>query len=318
MSNLSQVVLRRAFFGLLTLVATSMIVFAATEILPGDVASAILGQTATPEMVEAIRERLGLDQPVVQRYVHWLSGFATGQLGSSLATGANVADVVMPRLWNTFGLAAYSALVAIPLSIGLGVLSAAWHQSLFDRTLNSLSVFLVSVPEFVIAVILVVVLAVELKLFPSVIARPAWHNPLLLGWQLFLPMATIVFTMLAHLIRMTRATLLEALASPYAEMALLKGASKWRILFRHALPNAAGPVISVIALNIGYLISGVAVIEVVFSYPGLGKLMVDSIFYRDLPLVQATAMIFCAVYVLCNTLADVSAAVLNPRIGQAA
>jgi len=318
MSNLSQIVLRRAFFGLLTLVATSMIVFAATEILPGDVASAILGQTATPEMVEAIRERLGLDQPVVQRYVQWLSGFATGALGNSLATGANVADVVMPRLWNTLGLAAYSALVAIPLSIGLGVLSAAWHQSLFDRALNALSVFLVSVPEFVIAVILVIVLAVELKLFPSVIARPAWQNPALLAWQLFLPMATIVFTMLAHLIRMTRATLLEALASPYAEMALLKGASKWRILFRHALPNAVGPVISVIALNIGYLISGVAVIEVVFSYPGLGKLMVDSIFYRDLPLVQATAMIFCTVYVFCNTLADVSAAVLNPRVGQAA
>jgi peptide/nickel transport system permease protein len=315
MSNLSHIVLRRAFFGLLTLIATSVIVFAATEILPGDVATAILGQSATPEMTEAIREKLGLDQPLTQRYVRWLAGFATGEMGNSLATGANVADVVAPRLRNTLGLAAYAAIVAIPLSIGLGVLCAAWHQSLFDRALSSFSVFMVSVPEFVIAVVLVVVLAVELRLFPSVVARPSWSNPATLAWQLFLPMATIVFTMLAHLIRMTRTTLLEALASPYAEMALLKGASKWRILFRHALPNAVGPVLSVIALNIGYLISGVAVIEVVFSYPGLGKLMVDSIFYRDLPLIQATAMIFCAVYVLCNTLADLSAAVLNPRLG---
>lgn len=318
MSNLSQIVLRRAFFGLLTLFATSIIVFAATEILPGDVATAILGQTATPEMTEAIREKLGLDEPLMQRYVQWLAGFATGEMGNSLATGASVAEVIGPRLRNTLGLAAYAAIVAIPLSIGLGILSAAWHQSLFDRALSSFSVFMVSVPEFVIAVVLVVVLAVELRLFPSVVARPNWNNPVTLTWQLFLPMATIVFTMLAHLIRMTRTTLLEALASPYAEMALLKGASKWRILFRHAMPNAVGPVLSVIALNIGYLISGVAVIEVVFSYPGLGKLMVDSIFYRDLPLIQATAMIFCAVYVLCNTLADLSAAVLNPRIGHSA
>ncbi len=318
MSSLSHVIMRRAFFGVLTLFATSLLVFAATEILPGDVATAILGQTATPEMILAIREKLGLDLPLTQRYLDWLGGFVTGNMGNSLATNADVATVIAPRLWNTLGLAAYAAVVGIPLSIGLGVLCAAWHQSAFDRVLSSVSVFLVSVPEFVIAVILVVILAVQLKLFPSVVVRPNWQNPLTFMWQLFLPMATIVFTMLAHLIRMTRTTLLEVLASPYAEMALLKGASKWRILFRHALPNAVGPVLSVIALNIGYLISGVAVIEVVFSYPGLGKLMVDSIFYRDLPLIQATAMIFCAVYVLCNTLADLSAAVLNPRIGRAA
>jgi peptide/nickel transport system permease protein len=176
------------------------------------------------------------------------------------------------------------------------------------------TVFLVSVPEFVIAIVLVIVLAVQLKIFPSVVARPNWHSPLTLMWQLFLPMATIVSTMLAHIIRMTRATLLEGMASPYAEMAILKGAPKWRIIVLHCLPNAIGPILSVVALNIGYLISGVAVIEVVFSYPGLGKLMVDSIFYRDLPLIQATAMIFCIVYVLCNTVADMSAAALNPRM----
>lgn len=309
-----QLVCRRLLFGVLTLVATSMLVFGATEILPGDVATQILGQTATPEMVANMRERLGLDQPLAQRYLAWLGGFASGDLGRSLATGADVATVIAPRLWNTLGLAAYAAAVAIPLALGLGILAAAWYESVFDRALSAISVFLVSVPEFVIAVILVIVLAVELRLFPSVVSRPDWGNPLRFMWQLFLPMATVVCTMLAHLIRMTRATLLDVMATPYVEMALLKGTSKWRIILRHALPNAIGPVLSVIALNLGYLISGVAVIEVVFSYPGLGKLMIDSIFYRDLPTVQATAMIFCAVYVLCNTLADLSGVLLNPRV----
>jgi peptide/nickel transport system permease protein len=306
--------IRRALLGVLTLVVTSIIVFAATEILPGDVATAILGQTATPEMIAEIREQLGLNFPIYQRYMAWLVGFTTGDMGRSLATGADVASVIAPRLWNTMALAVYSAVVAIPLSIGLGILCAGWQQGILDRTVSSVTVFLVSVPEFVIAIVLVIVLAVQLKIFPSVVARPNWHSPLTLMWQLFLPMATIVSTMLAHIIRMTRATLLEGMASPYAEMAILKGAPKWRIIVLHCLPNAIGPILSVVALNIGYLISGVAVIEVVFSYPGLGKLMVDSIFYRDLPLIQATAMIFCIVYVLCNTVADMSAAALNPRM----
>ena len=298
-----QLVLRRLLFGALTLAATSMLVFAATEVLPGDVATQMLGQTATPEMVAKLRDQLGLDRPIAARYVDWLGGFVTGDMGRSLATNADVVSVLEPRLWNTFGLAAYAA---------------AGHESIFDHALSLITVFLVSVPEFVIAIILVIVLAVELRLFPSVIPRPNWSNPLTFMWQLFLPMVTVVATMLAHLIRMTRATVLDVLASPYVEMALLKGASKWRIILAHALPNAIGPVLSVIALNLGYLISGVAVIEIVFSYPGLGKLMVDSIFYRDLPLVQATAMIFCAVYVLCNTLADLLGVLLNPRIRHAA
>lgn len=318
MSSSSSFLLKRSLLGLLTLVVTSAIVFAATEVLPGDVSTAVLGQSATPEMVAQIRQQLGLDLPIAQRYAAWLLRFATGDMGKSFATGAEVAGVIAPRLWNTMALAAYSAIVAIPLAIGLGVLCAGWQQGLFDRTVSSVSVFLVSVPEFVIAIILVVLFAVQLKLFPSVIARPSWQSPATLLWQLFLPMATIVFTMLAHLIRMTRATILEAMASPYAEMAVLKGASKWRVILRHCLPNSVGPVLSVVALNIGYLISGVAVIEVVFSYPGLGKLMVDSIFYRDLPLIQTTAMIFCTAYVICNTLADVTADSLNPRLRSAA
>lgn len=311
---MSKLIIRRLLFAALTLLATSMIVFGVTEVLPGDVATALLGQNATPEMIANMREQLGLNAPMVERYGRWLISFLTGDMGKSLATGAPVADVLRPRIWNTLGLAAYSALVGIPLALALGVLSAAWYQSAFDRILSSATVFLVSVPEFVIAIILVVVLAVELRLFPSVAARPSWGDPLTFMWQLFLPMATVVCTMLAHMVRMTRAVVLDVLATPYVEMALLKGAPKSRIIIRHALPNAIGPVLSVIALNLGYLISGIAVIEVVFSFPGLGKLMVDSIFYRDLPLVQATAMIFCTVFVLSNTMADVCAVALNPRI----
>lgn len=314
---ISQLIVRRLVFALLTVLATSVFVFAITEVLPGDVATALLGQNATPEMLAKMREQLGLNDPVYERYLRWLASFVTGDMGRSLATGAEVADVLRPRLRNTLGLAAYAALVGIPLALVLGILSAAWYQSPFDRALSSATVFLVSIPEFVIAIILVVILAVELRLFPSVAARPNWGDPLTFMWQLFLPMATVVCTMLAHMVRMTRAVVLDVLATPFIEMALLKGAPKWRIILRHALPNAIGPVLSVIALNLGYLISGIAVIEVVFSFPGLGKLMVDSIFYRDLPLVQATAMIFCTVFVIFNTIADVSAVALNPRIRHA-
>jgi peptide/nickel transport system permease protein len=296
------------------LLATSIIVFWATEILPGDVVTALLGQNATPELVNSMRLELGLDQPPMQRYFSWLAGFLTGDLGNSLASHAPVTSVVLPRLWNTVMLAAYAAAIAIPLSIALGVLSAAFAERTFDRALSTVSVFLVSIPEFAIALALVGLLAVHAHWFPAVIYRPEWSNPGRAIWQLFLPMLTLLCTMMAHMIRMTRAAVLDVMASGYVEFALLKGVPKTRILLHHALPNAMGPVLSVVALNLGYLISGVAVIEVVFSYPGLGRLMVDSISYRDTPLIQTTAMIFCALYIFFNLIADISSVALNPRI----
>jgi peptide/nickel transport system permease protein len=307
-------VVRRAMFALLTLLATSAIVFVATEILPGDVAHAILGQSATPELLQNLRLELGLDRPPIQRYFEWLGGFLSGDLGKSLASRAAVMDIVLPRLWNTVMLAAYAATVAIPLSIGLGILAAAKADGPLDRLMSTLSIFIVSIPEFAIALILVVVLAVQAHWFPAVIYRPDWANPINAVWQLFLPMLTLLCTMMAHMIRMTRAAMLDVMASGYVEFALLKGVPKGRLLMKHALPNAMGPVLSVIALNLGYLISGVAVVEVVFAYPGLGRLMVDSIFYRDVPLIQATAMIFCVLYILCNFVADLSTVVFNPKI----
>jgi peptide/nickel transport system permease protein len=306
--------MRRLIFAVLTLLATSVIVFVATEILPGDVVTALLGQNATPDLVKSMRLELGLNQPPVQRYFEWLGGFLSGNLGNSLASHASVASVVMPRLWNTILLAAYAAVIAIPLSIGLGVLSAAFAERTFDRLLSTVSVFLVSIPEFALALVLVVFLAVQAHWFPAVIYRPDWSNPARAVVQLFLPMLTLLCTMMAHMIRMTRAAVLDVMASGYVEFALLKGVPKGRILVRHALPNAMGPILSVVALNLGYLISGVAVIEVVFSYPGLGRLMVDSISYRDMPLIQTTAMIFCALYIFFNFIADIGSLLLNPRI----
>lgn len=311
---MARLLMRRLIFAVLTLLATSVIVFVATEILPGDVVTALLGQNATPELVNNMRLELGLDQPAIHRYFDWLGGLLTGDLGNSLASRATVTSVLLPRLWNTVMLAAYAAMIAIPLSIVLGLLSAAFAERPFDRSLSVISVFLVSIPEFAIALALVALLAVKAHWFPAVVYKPDWSHPARVVWQLFLPMLTLLCTMMAHMIRMTRAAVLDVMASGYVEFALLKGVPKARILLRHALPNAMGPVLSVVALNLGYLISGVAVIEVVFSYPGLGRLMVDSISYRDMPLIQATAMIFCSLYIFFNLIADIASVVLNPRI----
>lgn len=311
-------IVRRIVLALLTLFAASVLVFAATEVLPGDVAKAMLGQAATEETVAAIRERLNLDRPAPERYFEWATNALSGQLGRSFTNSIEVTRIIGPRLANTAWLALYAALVAIPIALSLGLLCAAYPDSWFDRILSSSTIFLVSVPEFVIGVCLVAVLAVEFRLFPAVIYRPDWTDLGRALGQAFLPMLTLVCALLAHMVRMTRAAVIEILTTSYVEMALLKGASKWRILLRHALPNAIGPILSVVALNLGYLFSGVVVVEVVFSYPGLGRLLVDSIFFRDIPVVQATAAIFCGVYIILNTLADVSLLALNPRLRHAA
>lgn len=304
---------RRLVFAVLALFATSVIVFAATEILPGDVAQAILGQQATPELLDNMRQQLGLNRPPVERYFSWLGGFVSGDMGRSLASKADVLQTVRPRLINTLLLAAYAAIVAVPLSIALGIICAAYPNKLIDRAFSAISVFLVSIPEFVVGLVLVMIFAVQLRWFPAVVVRLNLSEPLTLLWQLMLPMLTLLCTIVAHTVRMTRAALLDVLGMPYIEMALLKGMSRWRIILRHGLPNAIGPIASVVALNLGYLISGVALVEVVFAYPGLGRLMVDSIAYRDLPLIQATAMIMCLMFILFNLIADILAVLFKPR-----
>ncbi|RJL09987.1 ABC transporter permease [Paracoccus siganidrum] len=304
----------RLGIGLLTLFLISVLVFLAVALLPGDIAQQILGQSATPETVAAFRRELGLDQPLPQRYLGWILGILQGDFGNSLANGRPVADLLAARLGNTLFLAGYAAAIAVPLSVLLGLLAALWRGSWFDRGVNVVSLSAISFPEFFIAYILMFWLSIRLGWFPSMADPGAAPSLAEMLGRAFLPAVTLVLVVTAHMMRMTRAAVVNVLGAPYVAMARLKGASRWRIVTRHALPNALAPIINVIALNIAWLITGVVIVEVVFVYPGLGQLMVDSVTNRDMPVVQACALIFAAVYILLNITADVLAIATNPRL----
>lgn len=303
-----KLLLRRLIFGAVTLLIVSVLVFIGTELLPGDVAQAILGQNATPETVAALRSKLDLDQPAPLRYLGWLAGLANGQLGESLATGREISGIIAARLPNTILLAGVTAAIAVPVSMFLGLLAAV------RRTITATTLCLLSGPEFLIATLLVMLFSVHLHLLPAVSNLSASATFLQTARALALPVATLTAAVLAPMTRMTRSTVINVLASPAIEMALLKGVPRWRIIAFHALPNAIGPILSVIALNLAYLVSSVVVVEVVFTFPGMAKLMVDSVSVRDIPTVQACAMIFCAAYVGLNLLADLLAIAGNPRL----
>jgi peptide/nickel transport system permease protein len=300
---------RRLLLGLLTLWVISVLVFAGTEILPGDVTMAILGQSATPEAKAVLRQQLHLDQPAPVRYWTWLTSAARGDFGKSLATGRPVVGLIGERFKNTLMLAALTAAFAVPLSVSLGLLSVFFRDGPVDRAISVVSLIAISLPEFFTGALLV-----ALHLFPAVTLSTYFDSPARLLRALFLPMMTLTVAMVAHMTRMTQATLLDVLASPYVEMAHLKGIPTHRILLRHALPNALGPMISVIAVNLAYLASGVVVAEAVFAYPGFGRLMVDAVSSRDVPLVQAIALLVGSAYVLINLFADLAAITVNPRL----
>ncbi len=312
--TLTALIGRRLLIGVFILLIVSVLVFAGTEILPGDVATAILGQSATPELVALIRERLGLDDPVYLRYLHWLGGLVTGNLGTSLVNGADLGGEVGVRLFNTFFLAILTASVAVPLSIVLGLLSALKPNGALDRTISTVTLALISLPDFLTAIILVTLFAVTWKFFPAIVNIRSDDGITDIMHALVLPVATLVFAVLAHMVRMTRTVVLNVLTSAPIEMALLKGIPRWRILIVHALPNALAPIVNVIALNLAYLIAGIVVIETLFNVLGLGRFTVESVQNRDIPAVQVCAMIFCAVYVLLNLLADVISIIANPRV----
>lgn len=306
-------ILQRLALGVLTLFVVSLVIFGATELLPGDLASSLLGQSATPETVAALRRQMGLDQPAPVRYWAWLTGVLQGDFGVSLATRRPISDMLSARLGNTVFLALYAAAIAVPLSLILGVLAALWRNSIFDRVANAGALSAISFPEFFVAYILIFLLA-QSGLFPSMVRLTSTMS---LGDKLyvtFLPALTLTMVVTAHMMRMTRAAIINLMASPYIEMARLKGLSPLRIVLRHALPNALAPIINVIALNLAYLITGVVVVEVVFVYPGLGQLMVDSVSKRDIAVVQSIALIFASAYVLLNLTADVLSTLTNPRL----
>lgn len=309
-----RMILGRLGIGIFTLFVISIIIFLAISLLPGDIAEQVLGQSATPETVAAFRRELGLDKPLAARYLDWIAGVVRGDFGQSLANGRPVADLLGARLGNTLFLAAYAAVISVPLAVLLGLLAALWRGGWFDRIANVTTLTAISFPEFFVAYILMFWLSVRMGWLPSIADPGAAPD---LGERLirtFLPAVTLVLVVTAHMMRMTRAAVVNVLGAPYITMARLKGASRWRIITRHALPNALAPIINVIALNIAWLITGVVIVEVVFVYPGLGQLMVDSVSNRDMPVVQACALIFAAVYILLNLLADVLAIATNPRL----
>ena len=314
MNSLLKLVLQRLALGVLSLFAVSVIIFLAVGMLPGDIAQAMLGQSATPETVAAFRAQLGLDLPPFTHFAQWLLRLLHGDLGASLANQRPIAELIGARLGNTLSLAALAALVSVPTALVLGMLAALFRNSWFDRLFNTSALSAVSFPEFFVAYLLILVFSVKLGWFPSLsnLAPDATFGTLL--ERSVLPVATLSLVVIAQMMRMTRASLINLLASPYIEMARLKGIRQSRIIWRHALPNALAPIVNVVALNLAYLVVGVVVVEVVFVYPGLGQLLVDSVSKRDIPVVQACSLIFAATYILLNTGADVLSIASNPRL----
>ncbi len=308
------IVAQRLALGLLTLIAVSLLIFLGVEALPGDLAEAILGQSATPETVEAFRRELRLDLPPHERYFNWLGNMTRGDLGRSLATGREISELIGWRLANTVILAAVAAAVAVPLSVLLGVLAALYRNTWFDKGISIATLGAISLPEYFIGYILIAVFSVQFNLFPSISTVSGEMSFPERIHSIVLPSITLVLVVMAHMMRMTRASIINLMSSPFIEMAQLKGLSRARVIVHHALPNALSPIINVIVINLAYLVVGVLIVEVVFVYPGLGQLLVDSVSKRDLPVVQASCLIFACTYVLLNITADVLAMISNPKL----
>lgn len=307
-------ILRRLGIGLVSMLAVSLIIFVGTEVLPGDVAQAILGQSATPENVAALRRELGLNEPAILRYLDWLAGIITGDFGMSLTAQQPVWTMMQDRLNNTLLLAGLTALVAVPFAVTLGLTAAMAPNSMWDRGVSIGSLCVVSVPEFFLATMFVLLFAVTLHWLPAQ-ARVVEYDSLgELLLSLAMPILTLTAAITAHMTRMTRAVVLNVMTSPYIEMAILKGATRKRIVLYHALPNALGPIANVIALNLAYLFSGVVVVETIFNYPGLARLTVDAVAKRDMPLVQGCVVVFAFAYVVLILLSDLASIVANPKL----
>src|SRR4051794_31295484 len=298
----------------LSLLAVSALVFAITGVLPGDAAQEQLGQEATPESLAALRAQMGLDVPAHQRYLGWLGGLVRGDLGVSSTTQLPVAELIASRLPNSLLLAAVTALFSVPLALALGISAAVWRGSWFDRAASTGAVAVVSVPEFLVATLAVLIFAVQLKWLPalSYVADIESLGQLLRAFAM--PVLTLCCVIVAQMMRMTRAAVVDQLEAPYIEMVRLKGASPLRIVLAHALPNAVGPIANAVALSLSYLLGGVIIVETIFNYPGIAKLMVDGVSQRDMPLVQTCAMIFCCAYLILVTTADICGIVANPRL----
>jgi peptide/nickel transport system permease protein len=305
---------KRVGLAALTLLLVSMVVFSITALLPGDAAQATLGQSATAETIAALRTQLGLDQPAHLRYLHWLTGLVSGDPGQSLSNNVPVSELIALRLPKSLLLAGVAAAVSVPIALSIGILSAMYRGSRLDRVLNLLTLSMVAVPEFLVATVAVLIFAVKLHWLSAL--SNALDNPSM-GQFLrayAMPVMTLCFVIVAQMARMTRAAVIDQVSQPYVEMAILKGVRPARVVLVHALPNAVGPIANAVALSLSYLLGGAIIVETIFNYPGIASLMVDAVTNRDMPLLQACAMIFCCAYLALVLLADVCAIVSNPKL----
>lgn len=305
---------QRLGIAVITLIIVSFAVFFATELLPGDVAEILMGQAATPEAVAALRTAMGLDEPALSRFLGWLFGLSHGDMGTSYVNDIEVAELIGGRLANSLRLAAVVTVICVPLALTAGISAAMWQGSLLDRAISILTISVISIPEFMVATLAVLIFAVWLDWLPALSYGADAGNIFEVLRTFAMPVITLTFVVSAQMIRMTRAAVIETINTPYVEMALLKGANRRRMVLGHALPNALGPIANAVALSLSYLVGGVIIVETVFNYPGVAKLMVDAVATRDLPLIQSCAMIFCVSYLSLITLADVIAVISNPRL----
>lgn len=314
MHPILKLVAQRVALSLLLLLAASALIFAGTQILPGDVAQSILGQSATPEALANLRRDLGLNDPPATRYFNWLWGALQGDLGTALTNGRDIAESIGQRLSNTLFLAFWAAVVSVPLAIGLGLLAVRYRNRWPDKLISGVTLASISIPEFLIGYVLMFYISVKLQWFPSV----STVYPSMGFWEklnvIALPVAVLTLVVLAHMMRMTRAAILNVMQSAYIETAELKGLTGLQIIWRHAFPNAVAPIVNVVMLNLAYLVVGVVVVEVVFVYPGMGQFLVDHVSKRDVPVVQACGLIFAAVYIGLNLIADLVSILSNPRL----
>ena len=305
---------QRIALSLLLLLAASALIFAGTVILPGDVAQSILGQSATPESLANLRKELGLNEPALSRYFNWLWNAAHGDLGTALTNGKDIAQSLSTRLGNTLFLAFWAALVSVPLAIFLGLLAVRYKDRWPDKLISAVTLTSISIPEFLIGYVLMYFVAVKLGWFSSVSTVYAGMTLAEKLNAIALPVIVLTLVVLAHMMRMTRAAILNVMQSAYIETAELKGLSMFTIIWRHAFPNSIAPIVNVVMLNLAYLVVGVVVVEVVFVYPGMGQYLVDHVSKRDVPVVQACGLIFAAVYIGLNLVADLVSILANPRL----
>ena len=312
---MAKLIARRLALGVLTLFLISLVVYAAVLALPGDAATAILGREATPDSVAALRDQLNLNDSVISQYLSWIGGVLTGSFGESAATQQPVSELLSDRVANTAFLVFVAAVVAVPLSIGIGVWTAMRRDHSVDHVVSTSTLVLAALPEFVIGIGLILLFATSLfHWFPAVsLLAPdekAWSNPSVV----VLPAATLVLAVTPYISRIMRGSMIEVLESEYVTMARLKGLAERTVIWRHAVPNAIVPAIQVTALQLAWMAGGVVVVEFVFSYPGIGSAFIDAVDNRDMPVVQTITILAAAIYVVLNLLADLATIAVTPRL----